>query len=179
MEADVPVRNVFTTAPEKAKALENDFRAKIVDMLADEELTIEEIHAGLQQRGEKKAETTVRHHVNILQDAGIVELARLEDAGGGTRKYYKSNTRVYSYELPDGAEETLAGALATVRADLKESIEDTLDENGDAIATVADEMKPCEYCDRQRYEEFIVRMLIDRALTDLSEEGELDDFLAE
>jgi len=70
-------------------------------MLADEEMTIEGIHKELQRRGEDKAETTVRHHVNVLKDAGMVEIARLEEAGGGgTRKYYKSNTRVFSYDLP-------------------------------------------------------------------------------
>ena len=63
LESDVPIREVVTTDPEKAKALENDVRAKILDMLADEEMTIEEIHAELQRRGEEKAETTVRHHV--------------------------------------------------------------------------------------------------------------------
>jgi len=96
-----PIREVVTTDPEKAKALENDVRAKILDMLADEEMTIEGIHKELQRRGEDKAETTVRHHVNVLKDAGMVEIARLEEAaGGGTRKYYKSNTRVFSYDLP-------------------------------------------------------------------------------
>ena len=100
LDSDVSIREVVTTDPEKARALDNDVRAKLLDMLADEEMTIEEIHGELQRRGEEKAETTVRHHVNVLQDAGMVEISRLEEAGGGTRKYYRSNTRVFSYELP-------------------------------------------------------------------------------
>ena len=35
-------------------------------------------------------------------------------------------------------------------------------------------MKPCSYCETQRYEEFIIRELLNRALTDLSEAGDLD-----
>jgi len=93
LKSDVPIREVVTTDPEKAKALENDVRAKIIDMLADEEMTIEGIHEELQRRGEDKAETTVRHHVNVLKDAGMVEIARLEEAGGGTRKYYTNRIR--------------------------------------------------------------------------------------
>jgi len=50
-ESDVPIREVVTTDPEKAKAPENDVRAKILDMLADEEMTIEGIHKELQRRG--------------------------------------------------------------------------------------------------------------------------------
>jgi DNA-binding transcriptional ArsR family regulator len=174
LETEVPIRDVITTDPEKAKALENDVRAKILDMLAEKELTIEAIHTELERRGEAKAETTVRHHVNVLKDADMVELARLEEAGGGTRKYYKSNTRVFSYDLPADAEEGLAGAFARVRSDLETVLDDVLDEHGEEIEAVAREMKPCEYCDTQHYEEFILRELVNRSLTDLVENGDID-----
>ena len=175
LESDVPIREVVTTAPEKAKALENDVRAKILDMLAAEEMTIEEIHDELHRRGEEKAETTVRHHVNILKDAGMVEIARLEEAGGGTRKFYKSNTRVFSYELPEEADETLAGAQSTTSEELASLIETLYTKHGTEIEAVAREMKPCEYCDTQHYEEFIVRELLNRALIELGDSGTLDD----
>ena len=176
LETEVPIRDVITTDPEKANALENDVRARILDMLAEEELTIEAIHAELERRGEAKAETTVRHHVNVLKDANMIELARLEEAGGGTQKYYKSNTRVFSYDLPANAEETLAGAFAQVRGDLETVLDDALDEHGDEIEAVARDMKPCEYCDTQHYEEFILRELVNRSLTDLVENGDIDEF---
>ena len=176
LETEVPIRDVITTDPEKAKALENDVRAKILDVLAEEELTIEAIHAELERRDEAKAETTVRHHVKVLKDADMVELARLEEAGGGTQKYYKSNTRVFSYDLPATAEETLAGAFAQVRGDLETVLNDVFDQHGEEIEAVAREMKPCEYCDTQHYEEFILRELVNRSLTDLVENGDIDEF---
>ncbi|RDI69582.1 ArsR/SmtB family transcription factor [Halopelagius longus] len=175
LESDVPIREVVTTNPEKAKALENDVRAKILDMLADEEMTIEGIHEELQRRGEEKAETTVRHHVNVLKDAEMVEIARLEEAGGGTRKYYKSNTRVFSYDLPEGADETLAGTQATATEGLESLVETLYEDHGDEIEAVAHELKPCEYCETQHYEEFVLRELLNRALINLSETGVLDD----
>ena len=174
LESDVPIREVVTTDPEKAKALENDVRAKILDMLAEEEMMIEEIHEELHRRGEDKAETTVRHHVNILKDAGMVEIARLEEAGGGTRKYYKSNTRVFSYDLPEDSEETLAEAQATATDELSDLVEALYADHGDEIEAVAREMKPCEYCETQHYEEFILRELLNRALLELGESGKLD-----
>ncbi|WP_435181644.1 ArsR/SmtB family transcription factor [Halorussus sp. AFM4] len=177
LDTDVSVRNVVTTDPERAKALENDVRAKIVDALADRALTVAQLREELADRGEQKAETTVRHHVNVLSEAGIVELARLEEAGGATRKYYRSNTRVYAYDLPDGADEQLADASELVRAELLSLVEELGEEHGDEIAAVAREMRPCEYCDTQHYEEFVVRELIDRALTDLGESGAVDDLL--
>lgn len=174
---DVSIENVITTDPKKAKALENDIRAKILDMLADEEMTIEQMHDELERRGEEKAETTVRHHVNVLKEAGMVELARLEEAGGGTLKHYRSNTRVFSYELPEETEATLAGASETTRSELHAFIETLFAEHGDEIQAVAEQMKPCEYCTTQHYEEYILRELLNRALTDLGEDGDLDELL--
>jgi len=179
LESDVPIREVITTDPEKAKALENDVRAKILDMLADEEMTIEEIHAELQRRGEQKAETTVRHHVNVLKDTDMVEIARLEEAGGGTRKFYKSNTRVFSYDLPEDSDQTLNAAQDHTTEELRALIESLYEAHGGEIEAVAEELKPCEYCATQHYEEFIVRKLLNRALLDLSESGELDEVLSE
>ena len=178
LESDMPIREVVTTDPEKAKALENDVRAKILDMLADEEMTIEEIHAELQRRGEDKAETTVRHHVNVLKDAGMVEIACLEEAGGGTRKYYKSNTRVFSYDLPEDSEQTLSAAQDHTSSELQTLLESLYEAHGDDIEAVAEEMKPCEYCATQHYEEFIVREVLNRALLDLNESGALDEVIA-
>lgn len=172
---DIHIENVITTDPQKAKALENDTRAKILDMLADQEMTIEEIHQELERRGEDKAETTVRHHVNVLKDAGMVELARLEETGGGTLKHYRSNTRVFSYELPESAEETLAEPSKMARTELHKIIERLFADYGDEIRAVAEGMKPCDYCSTQHYEEYIIRELLNRGLTDLSENGNLDD----
>ena len=173
-EPDVPVRRVVTTDPETARVLDDGVRAKTLDMLADEEMAVAEVQGELQRRGEDKAETTVRHHLGVLEDAGLVELSRREEAGGGTRKYYRSNTRVFSYDLPEGADETLAPAQATAVEELRGLVGSLYGEHGDAIRSVAGEMTPCEYCERQRYEEFVVRELLDRALVTLGEAGALD-----
>ncbi|WP_436344856.1 ArsR/SmtB family transcription factor [Natronorubrum sp. FCH18a] len=175
LESDVPIREVVTTDPGTAKALDNDVRAKIVDSLADEELTIEEIHDELERRGETKAETTVRHHVNVLKEAELVEISRLEEAGGGTRKYYRSNTRLYSYDLPDDGEETLAEARETATDAVADLVETLSAEHGDEIEAVARELKPCEYCETQHYEEFIVRDLLERAFVRVSESPSSDE----
>ncbi len=175
LEADVSIENVITTDPKKAKALENDVRAKILDMLADEEMNIEEIKDELKNRGEDKAETTIRHHVNVLKDAGMVELSRLEEAGGATQKYYKSNTRVFSYKFPENSDQELLEAFDTTQRFLNNFIEKLVRKHGDKIEKVAKEMKPCEYCKTQHYEEYIIRELLNQALTQLSENKELDN----
>ena len=174
LESDVPIREVVTTDPERAKVLDSDVRAKILDMLAEEAMPVEAIHEELTRRGEGRAVTTVRHHVNVLNDAGMVEIARLEEAGGGTRKHYRSNTRVFSYDLPADADEQLAETQATATEEMASLVETLSAEHGDAIEAVAREMQPCEYCETQHYEEFVLRESVNRALIELSERGTLE-----
>jgi hypothetical protein len=101
----------------------------------------------------------------------MVEIARLEEAGGGTLKHYKSNTRVFSYEFPETARETLGPAQETTSEELQALVETLYAEHSGEIESVANRMKPCEYCETQFFEEFIVRKLLDTALLTLGEPG--------
>ncbi|MFB6283073.1 MAG: ArsR/SmtB family transcription factor [Halobacteria archaeon] len=177
LKTDVPIREVITSDPDKWKALENDVRAKILDMLADEEMSIEDIHRELERRGEDKAETTVRHHVNVLKDAGMVEISRMEEAGGGTRKFYRSNTRIFSYQIPESSVETLAPVEETARKKLLELVDSLFKQHDDEIKSVAREIQPCDFCETQHYEESAIRELLERALIDLTETGKLDEVI--
>lgn len=114
-------------------------------------MTIEEIHEERERRDEEKAETTAHHHVNVLKDAGMVEISRLE-AGGGTRVLY--------YTLPGSSEETLATAQETTTEEPSDLIETLYEQHEDDIDSVVREMKPCEYCETP-YEEFLLRESFD------------------
>jgi ABC-type amino acid transport substrate-binding protein len=61
-----------------------------------------------------------------------------------------------------------------VREELRDTVSAVVAEHGDEIEAAATEMKPCEYCATQHYEEYILRELLNRTLTGLSEDGELD-----
>jgi len=180
LKSDVPIREVVTTDPEKAKALENDVRAKIIDMLADEEMTIEGFMRGTPATGRGQGrDDGASPRERPEGRAGMVEIARLEEAGGGTRKYYKSNTRMFSYDLPEGSDQTLSAAQEHTTEELRTLLESLYETHGDDIELVAEEMKPCEYCGTQHYEEFIIRELLNRALLELGETGDLDDVLSQ
>ena len=76
--------------------------------------------------------------------------------------------------LPEDAEQTLAGAQETATAELAGLVETLYGEHGDEIEAVARDMKPCEYCATQHYEEFVLRELLNRALIDLTENGTVE-----
>ncbi len=176
-ERDVEIERELALDPETAAAVGNDLRARLLALLAEESGTIESLAADLRAAGEERAEPTVRHHVRILEDAGLVEVARLESVGGGTRKHYRANTRLLPYSLPEGASGELSAARATTRRGAKALVDAVLENHGAEIRAVADELEGVEIegadGERERVA-FVLRELVDRALTDLAEDGRFE-----
>jgi len=84
--------------------------------------------------------------VNVLKDAGMVEIARLEGGRRRRAKYYKSDTRVFSYDLPEDSDQTLSAAQDHTTEELRTLLTSLYGGHGDDIEAVAEELKPCEYC---------------------------------
>ena len=176
-ERDVEIERELALDTETAAAVGNDLRARLLALLAEESGTIESLAADLRAAGEERADPTVRHHIRILEDAGLVEVARLESVGGGTRKHYRANTRLLPYSLPRDATEELSAARATTRRGAKALVDAVLENHGAEIRAVADELEGVEVegpdGERERVA-FVLRELVDRALTDLAEDGRFE-----
>lgn len=182
VDRDVEIERELAIDTGTAAAVGNDLRAWILGLLAEESGTVESLAADLRAAGEGRAEPTVRHHVRRLEAAGLVEVARLEPVGGGTRKHYRANTRLLPYSLPVGSTEELSAARATTRRGAKALVDAVLENHGPAIRAVADELERTDGGDdgeraggeRERVA-FVLRTLVDRALTDLGEEGRFEE----
>ena len=177
-DRDVEIERELALDPGTAAALGNELRVRILALLADESGTIESLASDLRAAGEDRAEPTVRHHVRKLEDAGLVEVARLESVGGGTRKHYRATARLLPYSLPEGAIEELSAPRATTRRGAKALVDAVLENHGPAIRAAADELEGVEVegadGERERVA-FVLRALVDRAMTDLAEAGRFED----
>jgi DNA-binding transcriptional ArsR family regulator len=171
-ERDVAVERVLAIDPATAAAVGNDLRARILELLAADSGTIESLTADLSAAGEERAEPTVRHHVRKLEAAGLVEVTRLESVGGGTLKHYRANTRLLPYVLPDDAE-GLERANSAARRGTEALVSAVLDNYGETIERVAADLeRTTEGTDDQPERvAFVVRELVNRALTELENEG--------
>lgn len=78
-------------------AIDEPMRAMILDILSEEALTVADVHEQLDDRGIDRTENTVRHHINELREADLVDVVRFEEGQGGTTKFYAANTIVLSY----------------------------------------------------------------------------------
>lgn len=160
---DVGLEDIAVRDPAISSAVDEPSRAMILDMLAEGELTVDEINGELAERGYDRTENTVRHHVNELRDAGLVEVARFEERRGGTTKYYRANTIVLSYELPDGAVEELEPLVDAAQPHVAEAVSALRAEHGDVLDGITSEMAPCQHCRDQKYETYLLLTVLRRA----------------
>ena len=63
-----------------SKRLMIQLEGKIVQLLHKKQLNVEQITRRLKKFGYKKAVTTIRHHVEILKDSGLIEIVKIEEA---------------------------------------------------------------------------------------------------
>ena len=161
--ADVELRDVAVRDTNVSAAVDEPFRAMILDMLAEREMTVAEVHEELGERGFERTENTVRHHVNELRDAGLIDVARLEERRGGTTKFYRASTIVLSYALPEGAEDAIDAMAEDVAPAVGESVADLRETYGDELDRIGAEMAPCAHCATQKYETYLLLTVLRRA----------------
>ncbi|MDG5778315.1 winged helix-turn-helix domain-containing protein [Haloarculaceae archaeon H-GB2-1] len=161
--ADVQLTDIAVRDTDVSDAVDEPFRAMILDMLADESRTVSDIHAELSRRGFDRTANTVRHHVNELRDAGLVEVARLEERRGGTQKYYRATTIVLSYSIPDGRADDVDALAATVAPAVADLLDELRTDHWDELDAIVSEMAPCEHCRTQKYETHLLLTILRRA----------------
>ncbi|MFB6082208.1 MAG: winged helix-turn-helix domain-containing protein [Halanaeroarchaeum sp.] len=162
-ESSVSLTDIAVRDTNVSSAVDEPVRAMILDMLADEAMTVAAITEDLADRGIELRENTVRHHVNELRDAGLVDVERMEERRGGTLKYYRATTIVLSYSLPEDASAEMDEMAEWMADRLAPVIDDFETEFGDEVGAIAGEMSPCEHCREQKYETFIELTVLRRA----------------
>lgn len=155
-------------------AIDEPMRAMILDILSDDARTAAEVHEHLADRGVDRTENTVRHHINELRDAGLVDVVRFEEGRGGTTKYYHANTIVLSYSLPDSSEPLVEEMIDAVHPQITSALETLVDEYDDSIDDIVSNMQPCEHCRTQKYEAYVLLTVLRRAFVRAYPVSELD-----
>lgn len=153
---------------EQAKALGDEVRVFILDLLSHKPMSIGEIAEELKKRGMFKNINTVRYHIQVLKEAGLIELVATEEVRGGVLKYYASTHRVYSYQKPPDIEEKIAPMAKSMEPVLVTLLEDIISERKHEIAEAARTLKPCPYCVTKHFAEYVIleaaRLALARAL---------------
>jgi predicted ArsR family transcriptional regulator len=107
---------------EQLKAIADPLRRRLLEIFAEEPTTTKQAATMI---GEKP--TKLYHHVDFLEQNGLIELVKTQPNRGTTEKYYQSVARkfVVCKELIEVAS-TQAGETNTIENMLAETLEDSL-----------------------------------------------------
>lgn len=88
----------------------------------------------------------------------------MEEGRGGTTKYYKANTVVLSYTIPDAVENHVDEMVEGVSESVAETLDELETDYSDDLKDVVSEMDDCEHCSSQKKREFVALTVLRRSL---------------
>ncbi|MDQ3967873.1 MAG: winged helix-turn-helix domain-containing protein [Thermoproteota archaeon] len=159
-ENEVKLKGVTTLGYQSAHALNDPVRIKILEILTHKQMTTEEISKILRRTGHKKATTTIRHHLDTLKSAGLIEVTKMVQVRGAVRKYYMPTLRAFSYNVPNLEKQSklIEDTSSRLLKVLKSIFEDK------KFATEINGKDTCNLCKGDHYKEYVAFETLNIAL---------------
>jgi DNA-binding transcriptional ArsR family regulator len=159
-ENEVRLKGVTTLGYQSAHALNDPVRIKILEILRHKQMTTEEINKILRRAGHKKATTTIRHHLDILKNAGLIEVTKMVEARGAVRKYYMPTLCAFSYSIPklEKQSKLIGETSSRLLKVLKSIFED------EKFVTEINGKYTCNLCKDDHYKEYVAFEILNTAL---------------
>ena len=158
LEKKISVNNILTVNTICAKAIEDEIRAKILQLLYKKRLNAVQITKRLKKLGYKKALTTIRHHIEILKDAGLIEVVKIEESRGGITKYYGTSTKLIAFTTPLDFEKKYSSIIQLTSSKLEK-----------VLNLVLKKTSKYRKSNQAEYNDYLVMEIFNRAMTNLLE----------
>ena len=158
MEKEIGIDRIITANYEIFRALDDPIRGKIVELLNKKQLNVEQITRRLKKFGYKKAVTTIRHHIEILKDSGLIEIIKIEESRGAITKYYGSSTKLLDFSLPPDFDENYSKIILKTSLKLEK-----------IIGPILKNFSKTRKIQQINYNKYIVMEIMNRSITNLLE----------
>ena len=159
-ENEVRLKGVTTLGYQSAHALNDPVRIKILEILSHRQMTTEEVYKILRRGRHKKATTTIRHHLDILKNAGLIEVTKMVEVRGAVRKYYMPTLRAFSYNVPNLEKQyKLIGDISSRLVKVLKSIFEN-----EIFVTEVSGKETCNLCKGDHYKEYVAFKILNTAL---------------
>ena len=156
MEKEISTDRMITVNYAVFKALDDPIRGKIVELLNKKQLNVEQITRRLKKFGYKKAVTTIRHHIEILKDSGLIEKTKIEESQGAITKYYGSSTKLLDFMLPSDFDENYSKIISKTSLKLEK-----------IIGPILKNFSKTRKIQQINYNKYIVMEIMNRSITNL------------
>jgi len=161
LEKPIKVNRIVTTSTTHARAIEDPSRAKIMELLYLHSLSADQICNELKKTGYKKALTTVRHHLEILKNSGLVEIVRIEESRGAITKFYSTSTKLLGYQAPDDFDVKYSKLIDNTSVKIEKILK--------GLVPKTTKSKKSKTKDPVDYSQYLIMEIMNRAMTNILE----------
>ncbi len=166
LQKEIKINRIVTTDVEQTRALDDPARIKILQLLYHKQLSTEQIVGELHKSGYKKATTTIRHHIDVLKRAGLVEIVRMEEIRGAVMKFYGTSIKVLGYKVPPNFDSDYSKTITDASIKMQKVIQNIAQNSTTKIKKKNLE----KHVDvEQNYGEYLLMEIVNRALTKILE----------
>ena len=158
MEKEISIDRTIAANNDVSRALARPTRGKIVELLNKKQLNVEQIRRRLKKLGYKKSVTTIRHHIEILKDSGLIEITKIEESQGAITKYYGSSTKLLDFMLPSDFDENYSKTISKTTLKLDK-----------VIGPILKNFSKTRKIQQINYNKYIIMEIMNRSITNLLE----------
>ena len=166
LQKEIKINRIVTTNIEQAKALDDPARIKILQILYHKQFSAEQIVEELHKTGYDKATTTIRHHLDVLKKAGLVEIVKMEEIRGAVMKFYGTSIKLLGYDTPPNFDSDYSKTITDASITIQKMIKNIAQNNF---------LKPKKknldkrIGEEQNYNQYLLIEIVNRALTKVLE----------
>lgn len=165
LQKDLKVCRIVTTDVEQARALDDKARVKILQILYRKQLSAEQIADELHKAGYKKATTTIRHHLDVLKNAGLVEIVKMKEIRGAVMKFYGTPVKLLGYKIPPDFDSEFSKTIIETSNKMEKIIKCLVQKNVSKIKKKIQENSDSEH----DYDKYVLMEIVNRAVTNVFE----------
>lgn len=166
LQKEIRINRIVTTDVEQARALDDPARIKILQLLYHKQLSTEQIVGELHKSGYNKATTTIRHHLDVLKRAGLVEIVKMEEIRGAVMKFYGTTIKLLGYKIPPNFDSDYSKTITDASIKMQKVIQN-ISQNSRTKTKKKNLEKHLDM--EQNYGEYLLMEIVNRALTKVLE----------
>ncbi len=175
-QKDIRIKRVTTIGYRAAQALNDPVRIKILEILSHKQMSAEEIVKALASSGFKKATTTIRHHLDTLKSAGLIQATKMVEVRGAVMKYYSPTLRAFSYDAPADFEAKNAKLIEDTGSKLLKVLKSVV-EDKKFVAAIDGKNNGCSLCKNDHFREYLALEILNAALAKAMERKEYGEMI--
>jgi DNA-binding transcriptional ArsR family regulator len=161
LEKKIKVNRIVAISSDNARAIEDPVRVKILKILYLKQLNAEQILDELKKSGYNKALTTLRHHLDILKMAGLIEIVKIQETRGAVTKYYGTSTKLLEYDTPKDFDSKYSKEIDATSGKIEKIVK--------SISQKTIKTKNTKSTEQENYNQYLLMEIVNRAMTKVLE----------